>query len=147
MRRELLEHRSVRRLRITYVNRNLCRSAVKSIMHCCGVLTVTALWADPRVAFTMALDQFLPYGSKAVPGSGHLQKLLALVSRRHLPREPSAFLSVLSVLQGCFHNETHLRLGLGNSAARSDGNKLHSTRAVSCRRTARKMGVFWLTGC
>ena len=46
----------------------------------------------------MVADQRLSGLGEAVPGSGHFQKLFALLPRRHLPGEYPALLGVFPVL-------------------------------------------------
>lgn len=52
----------------------------------------------------MVPDQLLPIRGEVVPGSGHFQKLIALLALKHLLREHSAFCSVFAILYCCFHS-------------------------------------------
>ena len=87
-----------REVQLTNVSHNLWRTAAKSIMRSCGVLTVSASYAGRSVKFPMSMNQSLSRVSKAVPGSGHFQKLVALLARRYLLGEGPTLLGVLTIL-------------------------------------------------
>jgi hypothetical protein len=52
----------------------------------------------------MVLDQLFAIPGQIVPGTGHLQKLIALLSLRHLLGENPAFFSVSSIFGCGFHD-------------------------------------------
>jgi hypothetical protein len=56
------------------------------------------------IEFGMVPDQLFPIRGQIVPGSRHLQKLIAMLALRHLLGEHSAFFSVFSVFGCGFHD-------------------------------------------
>jgi hypothetical protein len=59
----------------------------------------------------MVLDQLLSIRSQVVPGSGHLQKLIALFSLGYLLRKHPALFSMFSVFRCGFHDPRPLISG------------------------------------
>ena len=60
-------------------------------------------WGPVRVVFGMIADQRRPGLGEVVPGFGHFQELIALLSSGQLPGKRPTLLGMLAIFCGCFH--------------------------------------------